>query len=194
MGSCLKQENATFTSPSKIHLFIVHESDSWSRDLNIDFTLKDCLYEGVELSAKNADPDTFVYIGFGIGFDSRLEFSLPDGSVGKNAIIFGVDMSLSAQLITTKKDILILGKGPTQQLNGTTLAAERKYSINFSKSFFLFKPPSLYYNVSNSCLIVHATKKQKQKKQKNKRKLKANNSEIKIIFLVLRKYFRRFFS
>ena len=30
--------------------------------------------------------------GYHIGFDSHTEFSLPDGSVGKN-IIFGVDMS-----------------------------------------------------------------------------------------------------
>ena len=52
MESCLKQEKASFTSPSIRNLFIVHESDSWSQDLNIDFTLKGCLYGGVELLAK----------------------------------------------------------------------------------------------------------------------------------------------
>ena len=77
-------------------------------------------------------------------------------------------MSLSVQLITTKKDILILGKGPTQQLHGTTLTAESKYSINFSISFFLFKPLNLYYNVSNSYLIVNVTKKKKEKKENSK--------------------------
>ena len=41
----------------------------------------------------NADPDQFVYTGYGIGFNLRSEFSLLDGSMGKNAIIFGADMS-----------------------------------------------------------------------------------------------------
>ena len=43
--------------------------------------------------AKNADPDKYVYIGYGIGFYSRSEFLLPDGGMSKNIIIFGVNMS-----------------------------------------------------------------------------------------------------
>ena len=34
--------------------FIAYELDTWSRDLNSDFTLKHCLFGGVKL-AKNAD-------------------------------------------------------------------------------------------------------------------------------------------
>ena len=55
------------------------------------------------------------------------------------------------------KDILILGKGPTQGLNITTLTAEAQYSINFTQSnkkFILI----LHYNKSNSCLFINATK------------------------------------
>ena len=37
-------------------------------------------------------------------------------------------------LTNKKKDILILGEGPTQGLDGTTLTAEKKYSINFKWS------------------------------------------------------------
>ena len=55
--------------------------------MNTDFTLKDCLFGGVKL-AKNADPDKYVYTGYGIGFDLRSEFALLDGSMGKNIIIF----------------------------------------------------------------------------------------------------------
>ena len=33
-----------------------------------------------------------------------------------------------------KKDILVLGEGPTQKLDDTTITAEAKYSINFSRS------------------------------------------------------------
>ena len=46
-------------------------------------------------------------------------------------IIFGVDMSSSTKIDSRKKDILILGKGPTQGLEHT-LSAEKMYSINFS--------------------------------------------------------------
>ena len=63
--------------------------------------------------AKNADPDKYIYTAYGIGFDQHSEFSLPDGSMGKNAIIFGVDMSLSVHTDNKKKDILILGIVPT---------------------------------------------------------------------------------
>ena len=48
-------------------------------------TLKDYLFKGVKL-AKNVDPYKFVYTGYGIGFNLRLEISLPGGSVSKNVI------------------------------------------------------------------------------------------------------------
>ena len=54
-----------------------------------------------------------------------------------------------------KKDILVLGKGPTQGLEHT-LTAEKMYLINFTvtkKKFCL----SLYYNGANSYLFVDVT-------------------------------------
>ena len=33
-----------------------------------------------------------------------------------------------------KKDILVIGKGPTQGLDNTAITAEADYSINFSRS------------------------------------------------------------
>ena len=51
------------------------------------FYLKDCLFGGVKL-AKNANPDKYIYSGYGIGFDSCSESLLPDGSIVKNVIIF----------------------------------------------------------------------------------------------------------
>ena len=56
--SCLKQEDKTPSTPKNVvSLFIVYDLDTWSRDLNTDFTLKDCLFGAVKLS-KNPDPDT----------------------------------------------------------------------------------------------------------------------------------------
>ena len=49
-----------------------------------------------------------------MGFDSGSEFSLPGGTMGKNVIKFGADMSSSVDVDNKGKDILILGEGPTQ--------------------------------------------------------------------------------
>ena len=76
------------------------------------------------LLTKNADPDKYVYSGYGNGFDSCWELSLTDGSVYKNIIIFGVDMSSSVHIGNKGKNILILVKGPTKLLDYTTITAQ----------------------------------------------------------------------
>ena len=80
---------------------------------------------------KNADIEKYGYPGYGIGFDRRSSFSFPGGGFGQNVLIFVVDMSSSAHIDTKKKDILVLGKGPTVGLEHT-LTAEKMYSINFT--------------------------------------------------------------
>ena len=106
---------------------------------------------------KNADPDKCKYSRYSIGLDLCLEFLLPDGSMGKNLIIFRVYMSSSVHIDNKKIYILILGKGQTQGLDDTMLTAEAQYSINFSRSNKKFCL-SLHYNGSNSFLFVNATK------------------------------------
>ena len=62
-------------------------------------------------------------------------------------------MSSSAHIDNKKKDILVLGKGPTRGLEHT-LTAKETYSINFTvtkKKFCL----SLHYNGANSYLFVN---------------------------------------
>ena len=76
-------------------------------------------------------------------------------------------MSSSAHIDNKKKDILVLGKGPTQGLEHT-LTAEKMYSINFTvtnKKFCL----NLHYNGANSYLFVDGTEIYK---------FKAKDSEI----------------
>ena len=80
-GSCLKQEDkAAFTSKNMVNLFIVYELDTWSRDLNTEFFLKDCLFGAVKIT-KNADTDKYKYSGCDIRIDSQSAFLLPDGSI-----------------------------------------------------------------------------------------------------------------
>ena len=94
---------------------------------NNDPTLKNCLFGAVTLT-KNAAIDKYKYSGYGIGFDRRSSFSFPSGRFGQNILIFGVDMSSSANTDNKKKDKLVLGKGPTKGLEHI-LTAEKMYSI-----------------------------------------------------------------
>ena len=60
-------------------------------------------------------------------------------------------MSSSVHTNNKEKDILIIGKRPTQGLNHT-LAAETQYSVDFTRSDLKFCL-SLHYNGSNSFFI-----------------------------------------
>ena len=116
---------------------------------------------------KNADIDKYKYSGYGIGFDRKGEFSFSNG-FGRNCIIFGADMSSSSHANNKKSNILVIGKDFVQGINGTTIYAEKFYSINFTennKKFCL----SLHYNGANSYLFVNGTEIHK---------FKAKDSEI----------------
>ena len=97
-----------------------------------DFNLNNCLFVPVKLT-KNADPDKYKYSGQAIAFYSRSQFSFLDGNMGKNFIIFGVDMSSSVHINNKNKDILLLGEGPKQALDDTALTAEAKHPIHFTQ-------------------------------------------------------------
>ena len=59
-------------------------------------------------------------------------------------------------MLIIKRDIFILGKGPTQRSGELSLTAEKMYSINFTvtrKKFCL----SLHYTGANSYLFVNGT-------------------------------------
>ena len=111
--SCLKQNKVIFNHGKVVNIYIVYELGA-STSSDSDPTTKNCLFGAVTLT-KNADIDKYRYFGYGIGFDKRSSFSFPGGGFGQN-IIFGVDMNSSIHIDNKGKDILILGKGPTQAL------------------------------------------------------------------------------
>ena len=95
---------------------------------------------GAVTFTKNADIDKYRYSSYGIGFDRRLGFPFYGSGFGQNVLIFGVDMSSSARIDNKKREILVIGKGPTQGLENT-LIAEKMYLFNFTltKKKFCFK-------------------------------------------------------
>ena len=87
------------------------------------------LFGAVKLT-EIANIDKYKYSGYEIGFDGHAFYSHPSGGTGRNVIIFDVDMSSSTKIDNKRKDILILGKGPTQGLGEHSLSDEKIYSIN----------------------------------------------------------------
>ena len=166
IGSCLKQPHFTFTHKKVVNIYIVYELKASSSNFS-DPTIKNCLFGAVTLT-KNTDIDKYRYSVYAIGFSRRGSFLFPGDGFGQNVIIFGADMSSSPHIDNKGKDILVLGRGPTQGLGENSLTAEKMYSINFTvtkKKFCL----SLHYNGANSCLFVNGTEIYK---------FKAKDSEI----------------
>ena len=91
-------------------------------------------------------------------------------------------MSSSVHIDNNKKDVSILGEVPTQ--DDTTLRAEAQYSINFSRSSKTFCLP-LHYNTRNNFLYNDPAKIYQ---------FKVNDSNIKKLSLVFRKYLKGFHS
>ena len=78
---------------------------------------------------KNVNIDRYGHSGYGIGFHRQGSFSFSGNGYGQNVLIFEEDMSFSTRIDNKKKDILVLGMGPTQGLEHM-LTAEKMYSIN----------------------------------------------------------------
>ena len=138
-GSCLQQPKLLYTRGTIVNIYIVYELNASSSHSD-NPRLENCLFGAVTLTKNADDIDKYGYSGYGIGFDRKSSFSFPSCGFGQNVIIFAVDTSSSAHVDNKKKDILILGNGPTQGLEHT-LTAEKMYSIDFTmtRKKFCFK-------------------------------------------------------
>ena len=82
---------------------------------------------------RNADKNKFTDNGWRIPFEGKSFWSF-DNDFAKNAINFGVDNSSSSHIGNPKLNFLVLGEGPTGGINGSVGAAEKRFSINFTKA------------------------------------------------------------
>ena len=105
-GSCLKQDKISFDYRKVVNIDIVYEKN---KNFPIDSyqTLENFLFGAVKIR-KHPEITQYKYSGYGIGFDRKGFFSLGN-EIGRNAIIFGVDMSSFLHTDNKKKDILFLG-------------------------------------------------------------------------------------
>ena len=90
-GSCLKQNPGSLLHGGIVNAYIVYEI---SKNINIsDYpALENCLFGAVKLT-KNNDIDKYRYSDYRIGFDRHGRFQFLGTGLGRNVIIFGVDMS-----------------------------------------------------------------------------------------------------
>ena len=102
----------------------------------------------------NSDTDKCQYSGYGIGFNSKGEFTHPDGGNGKNVIIFGDDLSNSSHINNKTEHVLVLRRDFLQKINDTTIYAEKMHSPNFTVDNKMFGL-RLHYNGDNSYLFVN---------------------------------------
>ena len=93
-------------------------------------------------------------------------------------------MNTSVHIDNENKDMLILGEGPTQGLNDTTLIAESKYPIKVTQSEKRFVL-SQHHNGSNSFLFVNAAKIYQ---------FKAKDSEKNPKYTIFRQYCKWFYT
>ena len=89
-GICWKQVH--FLYKNVLNLYISYKLDIWSKDFSPDFTLGNHLFGAIKLIKIN-DPDKYAYSTCGVGFDARSQCLWLDGSLGKNVVSFGADMS-----------------------------------------------------------------------------------------------------
>ena len=151
-----------------INIYCVYEIQPISSSRDITFTIQNALF-GASQITKNADTSKYDYKGYGICFDDGGTFShkiTEDGRVhitmGRNAIIFGVDMSSSIHATNRANNIYVMGEGLIQGIHDTTLYAEKNYWRNFTdpgKKYII----SLHYNGDESYLFVNGRQELKFK-------------------------------
>ena len=80
----------TFNHGKIVNIYTVYEIE---KSVNISSypTLENCLFGAVKLT-KHVDVGQYKYLGYGIGFDRKGFYSIGN-EIGRNIIIFGVDMS-----------------------------------------------------------------------------------------------------
>ena len=93
-------------------------TDAWPKVRLRNFTLKNCFFGATNI-VKNIDKEKYVYSGYGIAFDGKIEWSFGNYYT-RNVMILGVDHLLIMIIF------LMLSEGDTFGINGSFSAPETK--------------------------------------------------------------------
>ena len=87
-------------------MYIVYDLDTCLKILLRNFTIRNCLFDATTI-VKNSEEEKYVYRYYGIAFDGKGEQSF-DNNTARNAVVFGVDNSLSSHADTLQNSFLVL--------------------------------------------------------------------------------------
>ena len=149
-----QDKSNVITAKLIVNIYIVYKLSTKSKSSSN--TLQNCLFGATEVKKTNntTDPQKWQYSGYGLAFDRTGQVTLNDGSLARNVIIFGANLSTSRHSTSKTQNISVLGHAFIQKINNTAIYGERSYSPNFSienKVFCL----SLHYIGDNSYLFVN---------------------------------------
>ena len=129
-GTLVQNNNDVIAGGPIVNTYIVYKTSP--KTVNSNFVFKNCLFGAIKItSTTNSDTDKWQYSGYGIGFDSKGEFTHPDGGDGEN-VIFGAYLNNSRHSNNKTKNVLVLGQEFIQKINDTTVYAEKMYLPNFT--------------------------------------------------------------
>ena len=167
-NNVLTLNNDHVINKNVINIYIVYKLDPIASIRDTTFTIQNALFGAMQIT-KNADTSKYDYKGYGICFDESEQFShtiteggRPHTTLARNVIFFGADTSFSKHANNEAKNIYVMGKDYVQNINDTTIYAEKMYYRNFTylgKKFML----SLHYNGDDSYLFVNGRQELKFK-------------------------------
>ena len=103
---------------------------------------------------KDRDKNKWAYSGYGIAFDCAGLWGFSN-EFARNVIISGVDNSSSSSHADNhKNNVLVLAERPTDNINGSVGAAEKKLTINFSKTKTIFFKVCIAIMIIVFCLLT----------------------------------------
>ena len=114
-----------------LNLYIAYELNARPRYPTNNFSLKKYLFGTIKLT-RNVNKSKFTYNGQEIAFDGKGFWNF-NNDTARNDAAFGVDNSSSFYIDDLKYNFLVLGEGPTEGINGSDGAAEKKLVSNLVK-------------------------------------------------------------
>ena len=79
----------------------------------------------------------FTYNGWGIAFHGKVLWNSVN-ECARNFVVFGVNNILSSHTVNWKNNFLVLGEGPTQDINDSTDSAEKNLVLTLIKQIQSF--------------------------------------------------------
>ena len=107
-----------------INIYCVYQIEPISLARDTTFTVQNALFGAMQIT-KNADTSKYKYKGYGICFDEDALFSIGSIKNGRNVLIFRVHEDSVIHANNKANNIFIMGDGIAQEINDTTLYAEK---------------------------------------------------------------------